>query len=69
MQVSEIAKARTEKKEPVLGLRGSRVATIRATQLKQGVEPCFLTEKRLLCRQETCEWRQECCRLVAAWKR
>jgi hypothetical protein len=48
---------------------GSRVMMIRLLQEERGDEPCFRTDKRLTCRREECQWRQECRRLVAAWKR
>lgn len=47
----------------------SRTAMIRRLQEEQGEEPCFRTERRLLCGQTNCRWRSECRRLVAAWKR
>jgi len=40
---------------------------IRDIQLRRGIEPCFMTEKRYAC-AETCEWSQECRRLKAQWK-
>jgi hypothetical protein len=48
---------------------GSRIATIRSEQVSSGLEPCYLTQKRLLCAEHGCRWRTECRRLVAAWKR
>lgn len=30
--------------------------------------PCFLSENRMLCDEVECEWREECKKLVAAWK-
>lgn len=48
---------------------GSRVMIIRLLQEERGEEPCFRTDKRLTCRREECQWRRECRRLVAAWKR
>jgi len=49
--------------------RRSRTVLIRQLQEQQGTEPCFRTERRLLCAHVECEWRSECRRLVAAWKR
>jgi len=49
--------------------RGSCTALIRQLQVQQGAEPCFRTERRLLCARIECKWRSECRRLVAAWKR
>jgi hypothetical protein len=47
----------------------SRVVMVRALQKERGAEACFLTEKRLFCQDADCEWRKECCRLVAVWRR
>ncbi len=49
--------------------RGSETALVRAIQKAHGDEPCFMTDKRLLCNNLACDWRKECRRLVAAWKR
>lgn len=48
---------------------GSETALVRAIQASSGEEPCFRTDRRLLCRDVECLWRRECRRLVAAWKR
>ena len=42
---------------------------IRTIQIQLGQDPCFLTNKRLLCREEACEWKHRCRRLIAVWKR
>jgi hypothetical protein len=34
-----------------------------------GTPYCFLTEERLLCKRINCEWRSQCCRLIAEWRR
>jgi hypothetical protein len=47
----------------------SRTSVIRKIQTARGLDPCYLTEKRLLCGETTCEWRKGCRRLVAVWKR
>lgn len=47
----------------------SRTAAVRARQIAGGDEPCFMTQKRLLCARVDCEWRGQCRRLIAAWKR
>lgn len=47
----------------------SRIIQIRSFQAEQGGEACFLSNKRFFCDNLGCEWRKECCRLVAAWKR
>jgi len=49
-------------------LLGSNAVLIRTVQKAQGVDACFRTEKRYTCGERTCEWRGECCRLVAAWR-
>ena len=54
---------------PRAALMGSEVALVRAVQTAQGVDACFRSEKRLTCRELNCEWRGECCRLVAVWRR
>ncbi|MBS1215016.1 MAG: hypothetical protein H6R26_3633 [Proteobacteria bacterium] len=41
---------------------------IRAIQRAQGKEACFRTDKRYVCKQQSCEWRKECQRLVARWQ-
>jgi hypothetical protein len=46
----------------------SRSQLVRIIQLRQGGEPCFLTEKRYLC-TSICEWSRECRKLVAQWMR
>lgn len=38
-------------------------------QLEGGFEPCFGTERRLLCDESTCIWRKECMGLRAEWMR
>ena len=53
-----------------LGLQAphtSRTQLIRKIQLRRGKEPCFSSEKRHLCTEVLCEWRQECRKLRAAW--
>lgn len=59
-------RSRRHRHPPIMG---SRAALIRLSQEQRGEEPCFRTDKRLLCRRDDCEWRSECRRLVAAWKR
>ena len=34
-----------------------------------GCDPCFMTKKRLLCKELDCQLRARCCRLVAVWRR
>ncbi len=47
----------------------SNVALVRANQLAAGQQACFRSEQRLLCKDEKCEWRRGCHRLVAVWLR
>jgi hypothetical protein len=54
--------------EEVDGAR-TRTAMIRSVQTERGAEACFMTDKRLSCPDLGCEWRRECCRLVAVWRR
>ena len=42
---------------------------IRVEQTMGGREPCFMTEKRLSCKEMECQFRARCCRLVAVWRR
>gem|GEM_PF-5283477 len=58
MQASEIAEGHVVAETPGTKLQRSRVAIIRANQIKQWLDPpCFLPNKRLLCGLKTCEWR------------
>lgn len=54
---------------PMSAVMGSEVTLIRAVQSARDEEPCFMSEKRLLCTVDRCQWRSECRRLVAVWKR
>jgi len=45
------------------------VETVRIEQTMNGCDPCFMTEKRLLCKELDCQLRARCCRLVAVWRR
>ena len=47
----------------------ANIVLIRSMQFERGSEACFLTDKRLSCQDTGCEWRKECCRLVAVWRR
>jgi len=50
-------------------LAGNEAAMVRAIQTAQGSEACFRSDKRLVCSKLDCEWRDKCCRLIAAWRR
>jgi hypothetical protein len=71
MFANPLAEQREQQGAPSRARRpaGSRTAMIRRLQEQQGEEPCFRTEQRLLCERYECQWRGECRRLVAAWKR
>jgi hypothetical protein len=47
----------------------SQVDLIRAIQAARGETPCYRSEARLLCRHTTCQWRADCRRLIAIWRR
>jgi hypothetical protein len=55
--------------------RGSRVDAEETllklihTSASREKEHCFMTEERLLCKDIHCEWREQCCKLVATWRR
>jgi len=40
-----------------------------AIQRSRGEEACFLSDRRIQCKDSECEWRFECIRLVAEWRR
>lgn len=40
-----------------------------AIQKARGEECCFWSDLRMGCRHSECEWRAECLRLVAEWRR
>jgi hypothetical protein len=42
---------------------------VRAIQKTRGQKPCFLSDTRFQCKDMECEWRSECIRLVAEWRR
>jgi hypothetical protein len=50
-------------------LDGSRKALIQAIQEAEGHEPCFLEDDRFSCAEHDCEWRRDCLKLTAAWRR
>jgi len=50
-------------------LMGSDVTLVRAIQKARGMAPCFRSDKRLCCREKACEYRADCQRLVAEWRR
>ena len=50
-------------------LRSSRKTLIQAIQEAEGRKTCFRSEDRFLCRNFDCEWRGDCQKLTAAWRR
>jgi len=54
---------------PRAALMGPEVTLVRAVQTARGTNACFRTDSRLSCRELGCEWRSECCRPVAVWRR
>ncbi len=50
-------------------LQSSKRTLIQAIQLAEGRKACFLSEDRFLCRKHDCEWRCDCQKLTAAWRR
>ena len=47
----------------------NEINEVRAIQVQQGGDPCFMTSERLLCKNLECDWRRDCRKLVAVWKR
>jgi len=52
-----------------LMLLKSESMLIRSAQYRRGIEACYRTEKRFSCADDACEWRSNCRKLVAVWKR
>jgi hypothetical protein len=50
-------------------LQSSKRTLIQAIQKAEGRKTCFLSEDRFLCRNCHCEWRDDCQKLTAAWRR
>ena len=50
-------------------LQSSKRVLIQAIQRAEGHAACFLDEDRFLCQESDCEWRGECLKLTAAWRR
>jgi len=38
-------------------------------QERLGINPCFRTEHRFVCQNDSCPWRTECLGMVAQWLR
>lgn len=50
--------------------RTRSTSTVRRTiQIRSGQHPCYRTSERLICKKKECEWRTDCLKLVAVWKR
>jgi hypothetical protein len=52
-----------------LVLQSSKRTLIQTIQQAEGRKTCFLSEDRFLCRTCDCEWRGDCQKLTAAWRR
>jgi hypothetical protein len=50
-------------------LQGSKRLLVQAIQRAEGHVACFLADERFSCRESGCEWRDECLKLTAAWRR
>ncbi len=62
------ARASTLGLDPYLVLASKKVL-IQAIQEAEGHQPCFLDDDRFACREQGCEWRRDCLKLTAAWRR
>ncbi len=53
----------------VFNIYTSETDVVRLVQKKEGVAPCFQTNRRIICEDE-CEWACDCKNaLIAMWKR
>lgn len=50
-------------------LQGSKRLLVHAIQRAEGHTVCFRNDERFLCQESGCEWRDECLKLTAAWRR
>lgn len=50
-------------------VHASKKILIQAIQQAEGHKPCFLDDDRFSCRERDCEWRRDCMKLKAAWRR
>ena len=50
-------------------LESSTRILIQAIQKAEGGESCFMSENRFLCQKYDCEWRRDCQKLTAVWRR
>jgi hypothetical protein len=50
-------------------LQSSKRTLIQTIQKAEGRKACFRCEDRFLCRNCNCEWRGDCLKLTAAWRR
>ena len=69
MQRDNLAAISEIRGAPGSAVLGNETGLIRTLQVARGGEPCFMSEKRLTCKYIGCEWRRECRRLLAVWKR
>jgi hypothetical protein len=50
-------------------LQSSKRMLVQAIQRAEGHAACFRDDNRYLCEEIDCEWRSECLKLTAAWRR
>jgi hypothetical protein len=55
--------------EPLTNKPRPTVRLLKSAQKKPGERPCFRSEARLSCSEWDCDLREDCCRLVAEWRR
>lgn len=48
---------------------GTTKQLVWAIQKARGEDTCFLSDHRIRCKDSECEWRSECIKLVAEWRR
>lgn len=65
LQMSPMAKPSNHDEN---NLEIQKIRIIRETQIALNTEPCFRSERRHDC-AEMCEWRRDCRKLVAIWRR
>jgi len=50
-------------------VEGPKKGLIQAIQHAEGKASCFRGDERFSCATRDCEWRRECLKLTAAWRR
>lgn len=69
MQYSELVAKARDFNLSTAEYKGSEITLVRAIQKSRSEEPCFMTTERMLCKKLDCEWRDDCRKLVAVWRR